>query len=77
MNIGVNVSFKGKDGKKSKWSEGGFEKIKQYLINRMGYSADEISIVSGGLSPIEEERAKNSSFIFLPRRQIDISLHDL
>jgi hypothetical protein len=25
----------------------------------MGYSADEISIVSGGLSPIEKERAKN------------------
>jgi hypothetical protein len=59
MNIGVNVSFKNKDGKKSKWSEGGFEKIRQYLINRMGYSADEISIVSGGLSPIEKERAKN------------------
>lgn len=59
MNIGVNVSFKTKDGKKSKWSEGGFDKIKQYLINRMGYNADEIAIVSGGLSPIEKERAKN------------------
>jgi len=59
MNIGVNVSFKSKDGRKSKWAEGGFEKIRQYLINRMGYSADEISIVSGGLSPIEKERAKN------------------
>jgi hypothetical protein len=59
MNIGVNVSFKGKDGRKSKWSEGGFQKIKQYLIHRMGYSEDEISIVSGGLSPIEKERAKN------------------
>lgn len=59
MNIGVNVSFKTKDGKKSKWAEGGFEKIRQYLINKMGYSADEISIVSGGLSPVEKERAKN------------------
>lgn len=59
MNIGVNVSFKSKDGKKSKWVDGGFQKIKQYLINRMGYSEDEISIVSGGLSPIEKERAKN------------------
>jgi len=59
MNIGVNVSFKNAEGKKFKWAEGGFEKIKQYLINRMGYSADEISIVSGGLSPIEKERAKN------------------
>jgi len=59
MNIGVNVSFKSKDGRKSKWAEGGFEKIRQYLINRMGYSEDEISIVSGGLSPIEKERAKN------------------
>jgi hypothetical protein len=58
MNIGVNVSFK-KDGKTFKWQESGFEKIKQYLINKMGYSADEISIVSGGLSPIEKERAKN------------------
>jgi hypothetical protein len=59
MNIGVNVSFKTKDGKKSKWAESGFEKIKQYLIKKMGYSADEISIVSGGLTPIEKERAKN------------------
>jgi hypothetical protein len=55
MNIGVNVSFK-KDGEKFKWQDGGFEKIKQYLINKMGYSADEISIVSGGLSSIEKER---------------------
>jgi len=59
MNIGVNVSFKNAEGKKFKWAEGGFEKIRQYLINRMGYSADEVSIVSGGLSPIEKERAKN------------------
>jgi hypothetical protein len=58
MNLGVNVSFK-KDGKQFKWKDGGFEKIKQYLINKMGYSADEISIVSGGISPIEKERAKN------------------
>jgi hypothetical protein len=58
MNLGVNVSFK-KDGKKFKWQDSGFEKIRQYLIYKMGYSADEVSIVSGGLSPIEKERAKN------------------
>jgi hypothetical protein len=34
MNIGVNVSFKSKDGRKSKWAEGGFQKIKQYLIKQ-------------------------------------------
>lgn len=59
MNLGVNVSFKTKGGTNFKWKEGGFEKIKQYLINKMGYSEDEISIVSGGLSPIEKEKAKN------------------
>ena len=58
MNLGVNVSFK-KDGKTFKWKESGFEKIKQYLINVMGYSAEEVSTVSGSLPPIEKERAKN------------------
>ena len=58
MNIGVNVSYKTPTGN-FKWKESGFEKIKQYLINVMGYDAEELSLVSGGLSPIEKERAKN------------------
>lgn len=59
MSIGVNVSYK-KDGKNFKWSESGFQKIKQYLIQRMGYSEHEIVIVSGGMSNEDKERAKNS-----------------
>lgn len=59
MNLGVNVSFKFKDGTSFKWKDNGFEKIKKYLINRMGYSADEISIVSGGMSNNDKEREKN------------------
>ena len=59
MNLGVNVSFK-KDGKNFKWKQNGFEKIKQYLINKMGYSEEEVVIVSGGMKPIDKERAKNS-----------------
>jgi hypothetical protein len=59
MNLGVKPSFKKANGEKFQWSEGGFEKIKQYLISQMGYSVDEISIVSGGLSPIQKEREKN------------------
>lgn len=63
MNLGVNVSYSFTDeqGKKVtfKWSESGFDKIKQYLVNKAGYSADEISIVNGGMSPIDKERSKN------------------
>ena len=59
MNLGVKPSFKKSNGEKFQWSQGGFEKIKQYLISQMGYSADEVSIVSGGLSPIQKEREKN------------------
>jgi hypothetical protein len=59
MNLGVNVSFKDADGNLFKWKENGFDKIKQYLINKLGYSSDEISIVSGSLSNIEKEKAKN------------------
>jgi hypothetical protein len=58
MNLGVNVSYKTATGT-FKWKESGFEKIKQYLINVMGYDAEELSLVSGGLSAIEKERAKN------------------
>ena len=59
MNIGVNVSFKNKSGQTFKWKQSGFEKIKQYLVNIMGYNADEVSIVSGGMKPIDKEREKN------------------
>jgi hypothetical protein len=59
MNIGVNVSFKNKSGQTFKWKESGFDKIKQYLINNMGYTAEEVSIVSGGMKPIDKEREKN------------------
>jgi len=59
MNIGVNVSFKNKSGQTFKWKESGFNKIKQYLIKNMGYTAEEISIVSGGMKPIDKEREKN------------------
>jgi SNF2 family DNA or RNA helicase len=59
MNLGVNVSFKFKDGSTFKWKDSGLDKIKKYLINRMGYSAEEVSIVSGGMSNIDKEREKN------------------
>jgi hypothetical protein len=59
MNIGVNVSFKNKSGQTFKWKQSGFEKIKQYLIKNMGYNAEEVSIVSGGMKPIDKEREKN------------------
>jgi len=59
MNIGVNVSFKNKSGQTFKWKESGFNKIKQYLIKNMDYTAEEISIVSGGMKPIDKEREKN------------------
>jgi len=59
MNIGVNVSWTTKDKKTIKWKEGGFEKIKQYLVQVMGYSSEEVSLVSGGMSNEEKERSKN------------------
>jgi len=59
MNMGVNVSFT-KDGKDFKWSESGFKKIKQYLIQKMGYKDSEVVMVSGGMSNDDKERAKNS-----------------
>ena len=63
MDLGVNVSYsyKNADGETVtfKWKESGFQKIKQYLINRFGYSEDEVVIASGGISPEDKERAKN------------------
>jgi superfamily II DNA/RNA helicase len=60
---GVNVNFKYKDENGNdvtfKWQENGFEKIKQYLINRYGYSDNEISIINGSVSPEQKEREKN------------------
>ena len=59
MGIGVNVSYT-KGGVKTKWKESGFAKIKDYLINSMGYSDNEIVLISGSTPNIEKERAKNS-----------------
>ncbi len=46
--------------KEISWKNGGFEKIKQYFINRLGYGEDEVVIVSGGTSNVNKEKAKNS-----------------
>lgn len=54
MNIGINV----KD-KNFSWSETGLEKIRTYLINNLGYSYDDISIVSGKVRNAEREKQKN------------------
>lgn len=54
MNIGVNPSFKGKS-----WSTGGFEKIKKYIVEEMGYSPNEISIINGKISNDQKEKEKN------------------
>ena len=64
MSTGVNVSYtyKNANGEKItfKWSESGFQKIKQYLVQKMGYTNEEVSIVAGGMSSEDKERAKNS-----------------
>lgn len=57
MGIGVNVSYT-KGGVKTKWKESGFSKIKDYLINSMGYSDNEVVLISGSTPNIEKERAK-------------------
>jgi hypothetical protein len=54
MNIGVHPSYKG-----SKWSIGGFEKIKEYLVNEMGYEPSEVSIISGKVDNLIKEKEKN------------------
>jgi|688.fasta_scaffold00340_25 hypothetical protein len=54
MNIGVHPSVKGK-----KWSEGGFEKIKKYFVEQLGYKDSDISIVSGKSSQASKEKEKN------------------
>jgi len=54
MNIGINV----KD-KNFSWSETGLEKIRTYLVNNLGYSYDDISIVSGKVRNQEREKQKN------------------
>lgn len=64
MSTGVNVSYtyKNANGEKVtfKWSESGFQKIKQYLVQKMGYTNEEVVIVAGGMSTEDKERAKNS-----------------
>jgi hypothetical protein len=64
MSTGVNVSYtyKNADGQQVtfKWSESGFQKIKQYLVQKMGYTNEEVVMVAGGMSEEDKERAKNS-----------------
>jgi hypothetical protein len=50
-----------------KWSETGLEKIRSYLVNILGYSYDDISIVSGNVSKEKRETEKNR---FLKGRSI-------
>ena len=62
MNLGVApvaVIRQGDSLIKKKWDEGGFEKIKSYLVNEMGYNEGEISIVKGGMSASNKEKEKN------------------
>lgn len=54
MNLGVHPSFKGQ-----KWSEGGFEKVKKYMVEEMGYNPNEISIVHGKITREQKEKEKN------------------
>jgi len=42
-----------------KWSETGLDKIKSYLVNILGYSYDDVSIVSGNVSKENREKEKN------------------
>lgn len=64
MNIGINV----KNSRLNfKWSETGLEKIRSYLVNNLGYSYDDISIVSGKVSKENREKEKNR---FLKGRSI-------
>jgi hypothetical protein len=64
MSTGVNVSYTYKNANGEsvtfKWSESGFQKIKQYLVQKMGYTNEEVVIVAGGMSNEDKERAKNS-----------------
>lgn len=63
MNLGVHPQSKIlQDGVyiNKKWKEGGFDKIKKYLVKELGYSENEISIVKGtGMSIDDKEREKN------------------
>lgn len=43
----------------TKWQQGGFEKIKEYLIKEMGYEDRQVVFVKGGMSAIMKEKAKN------------------
>jgi len=64
MNIGINVK---NTRLNFSWSETGLEKIKSYLVNILGYSYDDISIVSGKTNRINREKEKNR---FLKGRSI-------
>jgi len=62
MNIGVHPSVKILQNNvyvKKKWNEGGFDKIKKYLVKEFGYNEDEISIVKGSMNRVQKETEKN------------------
>lgn len=63
MNLGVHPQSKIlQDGVyiNKKWKEGGFDKIKKYLVKELGYSESEVSIVKGsGMSIDDKEKEKN------------------
>lgn len=63
MNLATNPKVKIlQDGVyvEKRWKEGGFDKIKKYLIKEFGYSENEVSIVKGtGMSNDEKEKEKN------------------
>ena len=45
--------------KKLSWNSGGFEKIKQYLVNVYGYRDNEIVLAKGNMSDADKEYSKN------------------
>lgn len=63
MNLGArpSVVFTNEEGVevKKSWTKGGFEKIKEYFVHNLGYTEEQISIVSGGMSIAEKEKQKN------------------
>jgi len=63
MNLGVHPQSKILQNGvyvNKKWTEGGFDKIKKYLVKELGYSESEVSIVKGtGMSIQDKEREKN------------------
>ena len=63
MNLGVHPQSKVLQNGvyvSKKWQEGGFDKIKKYLVKELGYTENEVSLVKGtGMSIQDKEREKN------------------